>query len=101
MRSLRIDGGYRAIILKPAQGNVHMLLWADKHDEAYQWAMRHRCSINAETGALQVYQPRQPAEVAVEPVSVEQAGNVRSTEGSRNGSLGRPGGHDRGSSRDS
>ena len=74
MRSLRIDGGYRAIVLKPAQGNVHMLLWADKHDEAYQWAMRHRCSINAETGALQVYQPREPAEVSVEPASVEQPG---------------------------
>ena len=59
IRSLRINGGYRAIVLKPAQGNVHMLLWADKHDEAYLWATRHRCSINAETGALQVYQPLQ------------------------------------------
>ena len=28
MRSLRIDGGYRAIVLKPAEGSVHMLLWA-------------------------------------------------------------------------
>lgn len=66
MRSLRIDGGYRAIILKPGEGNVHMLLWADKHDDAYQWAMRHRCSINAETGALQVYQPREAAPQTVE-----------------------------------
>ena len=61
MRSLRIDGGYRAIVLKPAQGDMHMLLWADKHDEAYQWATRHACSINVETGALQVYEPRQVA----------------------------------------
>ena len=58
MRSLRIDGSYRAIVLKPAEGNIHMLLWADKHDDAYDWATRHMCSINAETGALQVYQPR-------------------------------------------
>ncbi len=57
MRSLRIDKGYRAIILKPAEGNLHMLLWADKHDNAYIWATRHRCSINSETGALQVYEP--------------------------------------------
>ena len=64
MRSLRIDGGYRAIVLKPAAGNVHILLWADKHDDAYRWATRHACSINAETGALQVYQPQQAAEVA-------------------------------------
>ena len=62
MRSLRIDGGYRAIVLKPAAGNVHILLWADKHDDAYRWATRHACSINAETGALQVYQPQQAAE---------------------------------------
>ena len=60
MRSLRIDGGYRAIVLKPATGNVHIILWAAKHDDAYDWATRHACSINAETGALQVYQPRTP-----------------------------------------
>ena len=74
MRSLRIDGGYRAIVLKPAQGDVHMLLWADKHDEAYQWAMRHRCAINAETGALQVYQPRAGDEEPAAPVPAESPG---------------------------
>ena len=58
MRSLRIDGSYRAVVLKPEKGDVHMLLWADKHDDAYDWATRHVCSINEETGALQVYQPR-------------------------------------------
>ena len=57
MRSLRIDQGYRAIVLKPQQGNVHMLLWADKHDAAYAWAGRHECRINPETRALQVYEP--------------------------------------------
>ena len=66
MRSLRIDGGYRAIVLKPAEGSVHMLLWADKHDDAYDWATRRMCSINAETGALQVYQPRHMTEQADE-----------------------------------
>ena len=60
MRSLRIDRGYRAIVLKPDRGDVHMLLWAAKHDDAYAWAERHECRINAETGALQVYEP-QPA----------------------------------------
>ena len=58
MRSLRIDRNYRAIVLKPERGDVHMLLWADKHDEAYAWAARHECRINPETGALQVYAPR-------------------------------------------
>ena len=58
MRSLRIDQGYRAIVLKPEHGDIHMLLWADKHDAAYTWATRHECRINSETGALQVYEPR-------------------------------------------
>ena len=65
LRSLRIDGSYRAIISKPEQGNVHMLLWADKHDEAYTWAKRHRCDINPVTGAIQVYEP--DPEVSAEP----------------------------------
>ena len=40
LRSLRIDGSYRAIVSKPERGNIHILLWADKHDEAYEWAKR-------------------------------------------------------------
>ena len=74
MRSLRIDGGYRAVVLKPAQGNVHILLWADKHDDAYQWATRHACSINAETGALQVYQPQQSVGQATEAPHADTLG---------------------------
>ena len=74
MRSLRIDGGYRAVVLKPAQGNVHILLWADKHDDAYQWAARHACSINAETGALQVYQPQPTVEEAAETPHADTPG---------------------------
>ena len=59
MRSLRIDQDYRAIVLKPDSGSVHLLLWADKHDAAYRWATRHVCRINEETGALQVYEPQE------------------------------------------
>ena len=73
MRSLRIDGSYRAIVLKPEKGDVHMLLWADKHDDAYDWATRHACSINAETGALQVYQPRHVAGPAVDDAVATEA----------------------------
>ena len=65
MRSLRIDGSYRAVVLKPAEGDVHLLLWADRHDDAYRWAERHSCRIHPETGALQVYQPRPVADEAI------------------------------------
>ncbi len=73
MRSLRIDGGYRAIVLKPATGNVHLLLWADKHDEAYAWAARHECRINQETGALQVYEPQSAAPLEAAPTAAARS----------------------------
>lgn len=55
MRSVRIDQKYRGIVLKPEQGNVFMLLWVDNHDDAYNWARRHKCKINPGTGTLQIY----------------------------------------------
>ena len=75
LRSLRIDRGYRAIISKPERGNVHILLWADKHDDAYAWAKRHRCDINPETGAIQVYEPESTTfDEAAAVVDVESVG---------------------------
>ena len=55
MRSVRIDQAYRGIVLKPVRGNVYLLLWVDHHDEAYDWASRHKCTINPESGAIQVF----------------------------------------------
>ncbi|MYL28152.1 MULTISPECIES: UvrD-helicase domain-containing protein [Halomonadaceae] len=55
-RSVRVDQDYRAIVMKPSKGNVYLLLWVDKHDEAYAWARRHKCQVNPETGALQLYE---------------------------------------------
>ena len=69
MRSVRIDQKYRGIVLKPDQGNVYMLLWIDNHDDAYDWARRHKCNINPETGTLQIY-----AAEAIESKQPEGAG---------------------------
>ena len=76
LRSLRIDGSYRAIISKPEQGNVHMLLWADKHDEAYTWAKRHRCDINPVTGAIQVYEPDPESSAEPHAIDDDQSADV-------------------------
>jgi len=54
--SLRVDGTYRVILFKPQKGDVYILLWVDHHDEAYNWAKRHRCSIHPQTGSLQILQ---------------------------------------------
>ena len=80
LRSLRIDGSYRAIISKPERGNVHILLWADKHDEAYEWARRHRCDINPETGAIQVYEPDSGAPAEPHSTPDEQSADAGQSE---------------------
>lgn len=54
LRSVRIDQDYRGIVLKPEQGNVYVLLWVDKHDDAYRWAERRVCSVHPGTGTMQV-----------------------------------------------
>lgn len=54
MHSIRVDQTYRCIVMKPEIGDVYLLLWVDHHDDAYDWAKRHKCSINPETGSLQI-----------------------------------------------
>jgi superfamily I DNA/RNA helicase/mRNA-degrading endonuclease RelE of RelBE toxin-antitoxin system len=54
IRSVRINGSYRAIVLQPSQGNMYALLWVDNHDEAYAWACTRRADIHPETGSLQI-----------------------------------------------
>lgn len=80
MRTVRIDQAYRAILLKPEQGNVYVLLWVDHHDEAMAWARNKQVVIHPETGSLQVLisdqapavaqPPASPAAVARKPVSL-------------------------------
>lgn len=75
MRSVRIDDTYRGVVLKPKEGNVFMLLWVDHHDDAYQWACRHRCDINAQTGAIQIFEVAQQTDpVARETTTTPDAG---------------------------
>jgi len=67
MRSVRIDQSYRGIVLKPDKGNVYCLLWVDKHDDAYEWAARHRVAIHPELGNIQVYESLHSEEPAAAP----------------------------------
>ena len=55
MRSVRINENMRGIVLKPDVGNVYCLLWVDQHDDAYDWARRHRVAIHPDVGSIQVY----------------------------------------------
>jgi superfamily I DNA/RNA helicase/mRNA-degrading endonuclease RelE of RelBE toxin-antitoxin system len=55
-RSVRIDQNFRGIIRAPNDGDVFLLLWVDKHDDAYDWARRHKCDVHPGTGTLQIYE---------------------------------------------
>ncbi len=55
MRSLRVDQAYRLILAAPQSGNVYLFLWVDHHDKAYEWATRHTCQVNPNTGTIQLY----------------------------------------------
>ena len=54
LRSVRMGDDYRGILLKPEHGNVYVLLWVDKHDDAYTWAVRRTCAVHPGTGTMQV-----------------------------------------------
>lgn len=69
LRSVRIDGAYRAIVLKPEKGNVYGLLWVANHDDAYEWASRRRIRIDPATGGLQVLVMNSEVEPAPEPMT--------------------------------
>lgn len=64
MRSVRIDQSYRGIVLKPDIGDVYCLLWVDKHDDAYDWARRHKVAIHPELGNIQVIEANHEEQVA-------------------------------------
>ncbi|MBV0932075.1 UvrD-helicase domain-containing protein [Marinobacterium weihaiense] len=66
-RSVRIDQNYRGIVRAPDQGNVYLLLWVDKHDDAYDWARRHACEVHPGTGTLQIYESSEQPVNAIEP----------------------------------
>lgn len=74
IRSVRVDQQYRAIVLKPAQGNVYMLLWVDNHDDAYAWATKRQFSIHPDTGALQVVDVSEVASPVASLSAPEAAG---------------------------
>lgn len=73
VHSVRIDQVYRGIVLKPQQGAVYILMWVDKHDDAYEWARRHECSIHPATGAIQVIDTSYLVAQQPEPIPVVQS----------------------------
>ncbi|OUC15159.1 MAG: DNA helicase [Alkalinema sp. CACIAM 70d] len=75
LRSVRVDQGHRAIVLKPQEGNVYVLLWVDKHDDAYSWAKRQVCVVNQISGALQIIDASE-VEIATQQIAAQVSPQV-------------------------
>lgn len=76
-RSVRIDQDYRGIVYQPERGNVYLMMWVDKHDAAYDWARRHKCHVNPETGVLQLYEVVHAQTLEPEASKVSYASKVK------------------------
>jgi superfamily I DNA/RNA helicase len=66
LKSVRIDQDWRGIVLKPATGDIYVLMYVGHHDEAYKWAEGRRIAVNPVTGALQVFAVESLIEPALE-----------------------------------
>lgn len=62
MHSIRVDGSYRCIVMSPEKDDVYILLWVDNHDAAYDWAKKHKCLVNVQTGSLEIIQTNHTVE---------------------------------------
>jgi mRNA-degrading endonuclease RelE of RelBE toxin-antitoxin system len=77
LRSVRLDQDWRGIVFKPDKGDVYVLMYVDKHDDAYRWAETRRVAINPVTGAMQLFaveRTEEPVEAqAAQPVAAGSA----------------------------
>lgn len=53
MRTIRIDGFWRGVVLAPKNGDRHVLLHVLPHDDAITWAKTHKSSVNEVSGVLE------------------------------------------------
>ena len=63
LRSARVDGEYRAIIGSLGQDSF-VMLWVDKHDNAYRWAQNKKFAWNEHTQSCQIIPTSEEAENA-------------------------------------
>lgn len=56
LRTVRIDGKYRAIVQAPEKGESFHLLWVDNHDEAMDWAKNKIFEWNTNTQGFQLFE---------------------------------------------
>ncbi|WP_214323066.1 3'-5' exonuclease [Nonomuraea sediminis] len=54
MHTIRINDFWRGVVLAPAKGDTYVLLNVLPHDKAYEWAKRHRATVNTVTATIEL-----------------------------------------------
>lgn len=54
LRTIRITGFWRGVVLKSDQGDGYLLLKVLPHDKANHWAANHRASVNAASQGIEI-----------------------------------------------
>lgn len=54
LRTIRINDFWRGVVLKAEQGDSYLLLKVMRHDEANDWAAKHRVSVNEATQGVEI-----------------------------------------------
>jgi hypothetical protein len=72
LKSVRLDKDWRGIVFKPSKGDVYVLLYVDRHDDAYRWAENRKLTINPVTGAMQMVTLEHVVEQQVETTGQAQ-----------------------------
>ncbi|WP_181020001.1 hypothetical protein [Nonomuraea typhae] len=54
MRTMRINDFWRGVVLAPAKGDTYVLLNVLPHDKVYEWAKRHRATVNTVTATIEL-----------------------------------------------
>ncbi|MFD0263230.1 UvrD-helicase domain-containing protein [Kitasatospora indigofera] len=54
LKTIRIDRFYRGVVLAPDGGDSFLLLKVLPHDDAIEWALKHRASVNTATEGIEL-----------------------------------------------
>lgn len=76
LRSIRANQDVRIILAAAEAEDLYLMLYADHHDRAYEWAAKRKVEINPNTGILQVFQVEeaQVTSISDSPKATSQPG---------------------------
>lgn len=81
LHSIRVDQSYRAIVLKSKSEDAYILIWVDKHDDAYEWARKHNSSVHPQSGAIQIVEVHEGPPALVEtPASAPKSAEIEASD---------------------